>query len=299
VRGHLHSGGIPDFSKPSVTVIGLGSMGSALAAAILGAGYPTTVWNRTAERTRPLVASGADAATSVVEAIEVSRLVIVCLLDAASVTEVLDPAKNTLAGRVLVNLTNGTPAQARELAGRYDADYLDGGIMAVPPTIGSPDAFVFYSGSRSAFDINRAVLDLFGESRYVGDDAGLAALHDIALLSGMYGMFIGSMHALALVHSAGIPATTFAPLLKRYVEAMLGFVDGAAEQIDKRDYDVGSSSNIGMQSAAYVNLIDAARDQGISPELIAPLGPLMARRVAAGHGHEDLAGVVELLKEGK
>jgi hypothetical protein len=25
----------------------------------------------------------------------------------------------------------------------------------------------------------------------------------------------------------------------------------------------------------------------------------MARRVAAGHGHEDLAGVVELLKEGK
>jgi hypothetical protein len=36
-----------------------------------------------------------------------------------------------------------------------------------------------------------------------------------------------------------------------------------------------------------------------SPELIAPLGPLMARRVAAGHGHEDLDGVVELLKEGK
>ena len=124
-------------------------------------------------------------------------------MDMASVTDVLDPAKDVLAGRVVVNLTNGTPAQARELAGRYDSDYLDGGIMAVPPTIGTPDAFVFYSGSRSAFDTNRAVLDLFGESRYVGDDAGLAALHDIALLSGMYGMFIGSLHALCPGHVGG------------------------------------------------------------------------------------------------
>jgi 3-hydroxyisobutyrate dehydrogenase-like beta-hydroxyacid dehydrogenase len=299
VRGHPHSVGMTDFSKPSVTMIGLGAMGSALAGAVLAAGYPTTVWNRTPERAQPLVDRGAVAATSVEEAIEASRLVIVCLLDAGSVTDVLDPVKEALAGRVLVNLTNGTPAHARELAGRYDADYLDGGIMAVPPMIGGPGAFVFYSGSRSAFDTNRAVLDVFGESRYVGDDAGLAALHDIGLLSGMYGMFIGSLHALALVGSAGIPATTFAPLLKRYVEAMLGFVDGAAEQIDQRDYTIGVVSNIGMQSAAFVNLIETARDQGVSPELIAPLGPLMARRVAAGHGQEDLTGVVELLKEVK
>jgi 3-hydroxyisobutyrate dehydrogenase-like beta-hydroxyacid dehydrogenase len=290
---------MPDFTKPSVTVIGLGAMGSALAAAVLAGGYPTTVWNRSPERTQPLVASGAVAAATPAEAIEASRLVIICLLDLASVTDVLDPAKDALAGRVLVNLTNGTPAQARELAGRYDADYLDGGIMAVPPMIGSPDAFIFYSGSRSAFDTNRAVLDLFGESRYVGDDAGLAALHDIALLSGMYGMFMGSMHALALVTSAGIPAANFAPLVKRYIEAMLVFVDGAAEQIDNQDYTINVVSNVGMQSAAFVNLLETARDQGVSPELIAPLGPLMARRVAAGHRHEDLAGVIELLKEVK
>lgn len=290
---------MPDFSKPSVTVIGLGSMGSALATAVLAGGYPTTVWNRTPQRAQPLQAKGAIVADTVTEAIDASRLVIVCLLDAASVTEVLDPAKDALAGRVLVNLTNGTPTQARELEARYDVDYLDGGIMAVPPMIGTPDAFVFYSGSRSAFDTNRDVLDLFGESHYVGVDAGLAALHDVALLSGMYGMFMGSMHALALIRSAGIEAASFAPQVKRYITSMLGFVDGAAEQIDKRDYTIGVVSNIGMQSAAFVNLLDTARGQGISPELIAPLEPLMARRVAAGHGHEDLTGVVELLKEDK
>ena len=142
MRAQLHSGGMPDFSKPSVTVIGLGAMGSALAGAVLDAGYPTTVWNRTPERMQPLVARGAVAAAGVGEAIEASRLVIVCLLDVASVTDVLDPVKDALAGRVLVNLTNGTPAQARVLAGRYDADYLDGGIMAVAPQIGGPDAVI-------------------------------------------------------------------------------------------------------------------------------------------------------------
>ena len=41
---------------------------------------------------------------------------VVCLLDHGSVHEVLDPAADALAGRVLVNLTTGTPEQARELA---------------------------------------------------------------------------------------------------------------------------------------------------------------------------------------
>jgi hypothetical protein len=50
-----------------------------------------------------------------------------------------------------------------------------------------------------------------------------------------------------------------------------------------------------MQAAAYHNLIDAAHEQGVSPELIAPLYPLMLRRVAEGHGHEDNVGLIELL----
>jgi 3-hydroxyisobutyrate dehydrogenase-like beta-hydroxyacid dehydrogenase len=288
---------MPDLSKPAVTVLGLGAIGTALAEALLKAGYPTVVWNRTPERSRPLVAKGATQAATPAEAVAASRLVLFCLLDYESVTDVLDATGDALTGRVLVNLTNGTPKQAREIATRYEADYLDGGIMAVPPMIGGPGAFLFYSGSRSAFDTNRAVLDVFGESLYVGTEPGLAALHDIGLLSGMYGMFAGVLHAFAFVGTEGVAATAFAPLLKRYVGAMLGFIDGAAEQIDKNDYTIDVVSNLAMQSAGYVNLTQSAHEQGISPQLLAPLGPLMARRVADGHGHEDLAGVVELLKK--
>jgi 3-hydroxyisobutyrate dehydrogenase-like beta-hydroxyacid dehydrogenase len=41
-------------NKGNVTVLGLGDMGSALAEAVLKHNYATTVWNRSAEKTKPL-----------------------------------------------------------------------------------------------------------------------------------------------------------------------------------------------------------------------------------------------------
>jgi 3-hydroxyisobutyrate dehydrogenase-like beta-hydroxyacid dehydrogenase len=290
---------MPDLSKPPVSVVGLGAMGTALADALLAAGYPTTVWNRSAAKADPLVAKGAVQAETAAEAITASRLVIVCLLDYQSGYEVLGANPGALSGRVLVNLTTGTPAQGRDMAAwaaQRDADYLDGGIMAVPPMIATPAAFLLYSGSRSAFDTYRHVLDSLGESRYLGSDPGMAALQDLALLSGMYGMIMGVLHAFALVGTEGVEAAAFAPLLSRVLDSMSGFVPGAAEQIDKGDYTIGVVSNLAMQAAAYGNLLQVAEDQGLSSELLAPLRPLMDRRVADGHGHEDLTGVIELLK---
>ncbi|WP_040407684.1 NAD(P)-dependent oxidoreductase [Amycolatopsis nigrescens] len=288
-----------DLSKPAVTVLGLGAMGTALAEALLAAGHPTTVWNRSAAKAEPLAAKGATVAATPAEAIAVNRLVVVCLLDYQSVYDVLGADLGPSFGRVLVNLTSGTPAQAREFAAwaaERGADYLDGGIMAVPPMIGSPSSFLLYSGSHGAFEDYRAVLDNFGESRYLGADAGKAAVYDFALLSGMYGMFMGILHSFALIHAEGIEVQSFAPMLNRWLSGMAEFTSGAAEQIDKGDYSLNVVSSLGMQATAYDELLEFASDQGISPELLAPLGPLMARRVADGHGHENVTGVIELLK---
>ncbi|MGP4015719.1 NAD(P)-dependent oxidoreductase [Saccharopolyspora sp. 5N708] len=286
--------------EPVVSVLGLGAMGTALAEALLATGHRTTVWNRTAEKADPLVARGAARADTAADAIIASRLVVVCLLDYDSVSQVLAPHTDVLAGRTLVNLTNGTPGQARRMAAwaaDHGADYLDGGIMAVPPMIATPAAFLLYSGPSGVFEKSRPVLDVFGESVYLGSDPGMAALHDLALLSGMYGTIMGALQAFAMVRSAGVPTTEFAPLLSRWMGSMGGWPAAAAEQIDKGDYRDGVVSNLAMQAAAYPNFRAAAEELGISFELLAPLHSLMRRRVADGHGHEDLTGVIELLKK--
>jgi 3-hydroxyisobutyrate dehydrogenase-like beta-hydroxyacid dehydrogenase len=279
------------------TVLGLGAMGSALAEALLAAGHPTTVWNRSATRPEP---RGSVRATKAQDAVAATELVVVCLLDHHSVRDVLGAA-GPLDGKTIVNLTSCSPEQARDLAAwttERGADYLDGGIMAVPPMIATPAAFILYSGSQAAFEQARPVLDRFGESHYLGTDPGSAAVYDLSLLSGMYGLLAGILHAYAVVGAEGVAATTFAPLLTRWLTTMVGFAASAAEQIDSGDYATGVVSPLAMQSTAFTELLHLAEHNGISPELIAPLGPLMARRVADGHGHEDITGVIELLKKG-
>ncbi|MFE5870036.1 hypothetical protein ACFQ6V_15495 [Streptomyces roseifaciens] len=69
------------------------------------------------------------------------------------------------------------------------------------------------SGEREVFDAHREALERLGAAHFAGAEPGLAALLDIALLSGMYGLFSGVFHALALADSANVPAAEFVPLL--------------------------------------------------------------------------------------
>ncbi|MFF9853590.1 NAD(P)-dependent oxidoreductase [Streptomyces litmocidini] len=285
--------------KTSVSLLGLGAMGAALARAWLAAGHPLTVWNRTPARVEALAAEGAKAADGAAGAVAASDLVVVCLLDDGSVGSALDGVD--LAGKDLVNLTTTTPAQARARAawaGERGARYLDGGIMAVPPMIGVPEAggYVFYSGSRELFELHRAVLAVPVGTEYVGEDAGFAALHDVALLSGMYGMFAGAAHAFALIRREDIDPVAFAPLLSGYLSAMADpYVLQTADRLKSGDLTTGVVSRLAMQVAGTPTFLATAEGQGVSTELLRPYFELMRRRLDVGSGEEDLTGVVDLL----
>ncbi|MBB6409267.1 NAD(P)-dependent oxidoreductase [Mesorhizobium sangaii] len=282
-----------------ITVIGLGAMGTALTEAFLDKGHVVTVWNRSPAKAQALAAKGAIVAASVEDAVRASPVIVVCLLVYDTVHEALAPVWEALSGRTLVNLTNGTPEQARAMsqwAVTHGANYVDGGIMAVPPMIGGQHALILYSGSRQGFDMHSEQLGALGTSKYLGEDAGMAPLHDIALLAGMYGLFGGVMQALALTGSAGIPAGEFVPLLMSWLQAMQGGLPKWAEQIDAGDHTSDVASNLGMQAEAYVNLIDASKAAGISTELMLPMQGLMKRGVAAGKANADLTSLVELLR---
>ncbi|MFI0818900.1 NAD(P)-dependent oxidoreductase [Streptomyces sp. NPDC021098] len=283
-----------------ITVLGLGAMGAAMARAWLYAGYEVTVWNRTASRAEPLAAEGATVAATAGEAVAGGGLVVVCLLDDASVGLVLDGVG--LGGKDLVNVTTSTPGQARERAewaGARGARYLDGGVMAVPPMIGVADsgAYVFYSGSPELFAAHRDALAVPAATRYVGADPGSAALHDVALLSAMTGMFAGVSHAFALMRAdAGefVPRE-FAALLIEWLTAMAPYANGVATHLETGDYTLGVTSNLAMMVEGNGTLLRTAAEQGVSAELLSPFMGLMERRLAAGHGDEGTTGVIDLL----
>ncbi|WP_328329372.1 NAD(P)-binding domain-containing protein [Kribbella sp. NBC_00382] len=285
--------------KTPVTVLGLGAMGTALARTFLAAGHPTTVWNRTPGRSPELDDLGVARARTAGDAITSSPLVVVCLLDDASVRSTVEPVAPELARRTLVNLTNGTPEQARrtaDWAAQQGAQYPDGGIMAVPAMIGGPASFILYSGSVETFEQHRDDLAVLGRPTYAGSDPGLAALQDLALLSAMYGMFGGVAHALAMVSSEKLSPTAFTDvLLVPWLTAMLGSVTRMAKDLEYGAAPGQAGSNLAMQAGAFGNFIDASEAQGVDPLLLRPIRSLLDRAIVEGHGDEGLAVLVRLL----
>ena len=162
-----------------VTVIGLGPMGQAMATALMKAGVPVTVWNRTPSRAAELVASGATLVPTPADAIAASELTILSLTDYRAMYDILDGAVSTLAGTTIVNLSSDTPDVTRDAAAwaaQHDARFLAGGVMVPAPMVGTDAAYVYFSGPEAVLRAHETVLRLLGTPRYVGEDPGLAQL---------------------------------------------------------------------------------------------------------------------------
>ncbi|MFB9903806.1 NAD(P)-dependent oxidoreductase [Allokutzneria oryzae] len=285
-------------STSEVTVIGLGTLGAALAAALIRTGHRVTVWNRTPAKADALVAQGAARADTVAEAVAASPLLIVCVFDTAAVRELIGPYGSALSGKAVVNLTTGSPEEARSLAEWAAArgiSYLDGAVMAVPEAVGTPDAFVLYSGSREVFDAHRRSLDSLGASHFLGTDAGVAEFHDLGLLSAGYATMTGFLHAAALVGTAGVTARDFLPLATSWLTGVVAFLADLAREVDSGDY-AGGASSVAINQVAVGNIVRASRAAGIAPDVLLPLKELLDTGAADGNGSDSFASLVELLR---
>ncbi|GAB3119803.1 NAD(P)-binding domain-containing protein [Streptomyces calidiresistens] len=282
----------------SFTLLGLGAMGRALAAAALDAGHSPTLWNRTPGRAGELLARGAREAASAREAITSADLIIVCLYDHASVHETLDPESDALRGRTLINLTTTTPEEARELsawAAQRDIAYLDGAVMSVPGAIGSAEALILYSGSPEVFTTHREFLNTWAGSTHEGEDPGLASLWDLALLSGMYSMFAGFLQGVAMLQSAGVGAAEYAERAAPFLASMTELLGHSTEHLDKRDYGEPLQS-LEWTTTLLDTITRAASEQGITPAPVDMVQRLIRRQIDAGHGAEDFDRIIESMR---
>ncbi|WP_380283954.1 NAD(P)-dependent oxidoreductase [Kitasatospora purpeofusca] len=284
-----------------VAVLGLGLMGRALAGAFLRAGHPTTVWNRTPGKADELAAAGARPAATPEEAVGAAGLVVVCVFDHTAVRALLDRLdaadRGLLAGRVLVDLTSGTAAGAREHAARVAAaggGYLDGAILAVPPAIGTPEAVVLYSGAQADFERHAPALRSLAPdaTTHLGEDHGLSALHDAAVLGLMWSVLNGFLHGAALLGAAGADAAAFAPLAARSTVTVAGWLADYARQIDAGAYPADDAT-LETHAAAMDHLAEESAALGVSTELPDLVRALAGRALAAGRGGESYAALIE------
>ncbi|MEU4319003.1 NAD(P)-binding domain-containing protein [Nocardia fluminea] len=280
-------------SETSVAVIGLGLMGRSLAGAFLAAGHPTTVWNRTPAKAEGLVAQGARLAPTVGDALRASAITILCVTDYPAVRELF--GTNDVDGTTLLNLTSGDSAQARDTARWFEqrgARYLDGAIMAVPQTIGTPDAMILHSGPQADFDAHRETLRALGTVSYLGADHGLAALYDVAGLTMMWSVLNAWLQGTAMLRTAGIDAATFAPFAQMMAAGVATWLPGYAEQIDSGSYPAEVAA-LETDARSMAHLIEECEALGVNAQLPKLFKALADRSIAAGHGGEQYPVLIE------
>ena len=283
-----------DFTEPAhVTVIGLGDMGAALADSFLTAGHNTTVWNRTPSKADDLVSLGAIRAASVRDAVDASELLVVCVTDYDAVTATLGLVED-FAGKTVLNVTSGSASGARAMGAWMTARngvYLDGAILAMTSEMGSDKAgTVFCSGPRSAWDQHEFTLRALGSGiQWLGADAGLTGLYDVAALGVTWGVLNSFLHAAALFEAVGEDPRSMLPLVQTTLQNVSGWLPGYVDQIEAGVFP--PDGDIRAQLSAIENLLGESKAAGINtdlPELFKSLGSRAVSDGDGAHGYPAL-----------
>ena len=152
-------------AKPAVAVIGLGRMGSGIAHSLLRGGFPVTVYNRTEEKMRPLVAAGATAAATPAEAARAANFVVTSLMSDASVFAVVEGPHGLLAGlgRDAVHISASTISvdATRLLVGLHvghGSEYLAAPVLGRPNSATAGELVALVCGKQSVFESSRRVI---------------------------------------------------------------------------------------------------------------------------------------------
>ncbi|WP_327586818.1 NAD(P)-binding domain-containing protein [Nonomuraea sp. NBC_00507] len=283
-----------------MTVIGLGSMGTALAEAFVKAGHPTTVWNRTAAKAAPLVAMGARHTEAIEDAVAASPLVITCLTTFDDTRVALRPARASLRGRALVTLNSGSPSGARETAAwalDHGARFLAGAVKNVPSAVGAPDTLLCYSGDKRAFEEFETTLKVLGgDTVHLGDEADLAALYEMAVGAMLLPALVGFFQGAAAVQARGLEVNTMVRFTGKWLDMIKSQLPIYAKEIDSGVYtDAASSVNLFLAAAAHDE--DLAKETNVDTAWLAPLHDLMRRAAEAGHGDHSISALTEVLRK--
>ena len=127
--------------------IGLGLMGSGMSMNLVKAGFPVTVWNRTASKMEPLLEAGAKGAGSPKEVAENSDIVVSIVTDSQDVEEVILGPEGAIhgarPGAVVIDMSTISPSVTRRIAeelgekgvGMLDAPVSGGAIGARDGTL--------------------------------------------------------------------------------------------------------------------------------------------------------------------
>jgi len=286
-------------TRPSVGFIGLGRMGTQLAANVARAGFPLMVWNRTAAKAEAFAeAVPCRQAGDPVELARASDIVVTMVSDGEVLDAIFDdPVVSALAGGILIDMSTIGPSFAVEFARRLRA----GGVEFVEaPVSGSTQAAadatltILLGAEADAMDRALPLLsELSAKVVHLGPP-GTASLAKLAINNLIYGINQCLSESLVLAERGGLDRT-------QIYDAFLASAAAAPVMFYRRDAfldpgDVETSFTLALAEKDLRLTTELADDLG-SPMPQAELNHRVARQaMSAGLADRDVSIVAEFLR---
>ncbi len=206
--------------KTQVGFIGLGTMGTPMATNIAKAGFPLTVWNRTASKVEPLLRVGAKAGKTPAHVAAEVDVVITMVSQPKDVeTVVLGPdgvLEGIKPGAVLVDMSTVSPATSRKLAGAVTTkrvEFLDAPVVGSKGPAIEGSLVILVGGLPGTLERVRLILSAMGKTIIHAGGVGSGAALKLATNLMLAHLAAGFAEGLLLVQKAGLDP-------KKYLEVL-------------------------------------------------------------------------------
>lgn len=288
-------------TRERIGFIGLGIMGSRMAANLAAAGFELTVWNRTAATAEAFAAEhGVGVAATPAELAAASDVVIKIVVNGEQVEEILFGEQGVVAGgregMLCIDMSTIAPQMALSLGerlGEHGIAFIDAPVTGSSPGAEAGTLTIMAGGSKA--DLQRAdpIFDVLGaKTVHCG---ALGQGQTIKVITNAIAASNAAVLAQALIvaRSAGVD-----------LEALTAVIDGGAA--DSRMAQLKAKPMIDRQYDTLFRLDHMIKDVDLALELAAAEGipfdyaartrELMAEASAEGFGEVDFAALFEALQ---
>ncbi|MEU3889973.1 NAD(P)-dependent oxidoreductase [Streptomyces sp. NPDC029041] len=277
----------------TVSVLGTGIMGAAMARNLARAGHTVRVWNRTRAKAEPLDAEGVGVADSPAQAVQDADVVLTMLYDGPAALDTLREAAPALRpGTVWVQSTTAGMEGVAELAAfarEHGLVFYDAPVLGTRQPAEAGKLTVLAAGPTEGREKVTPVFDAVGaRTVWCGEDGALAGATRLKLVANSWVLAVTAAagEALALSKALGVDPHGFFDLVAGGPLDM-GYLRAKSELLLE---DRLTPPQFAVTTAAKDArlIVQAGTDHGVRLDIAEAAATRMERAAAQGHADEDM-----------
>lgn len=283
-------------SKPTIAVLGTGTLGFPVARNLARAGFEVSAWNRTGDKAAPLAVDGVSVDSAVADAVADVDAVITLLADGSAVEEIMEEgAPATKSGALWIqSSTVGIAATERlsEIASEHGLVFVDAPVLGTKEPAEKGELVVFASGPEAAREQCEPIFEAIGKAtRWVGE-AGAGQRFKLVINTWLLAAVEGVAEAISLARALGLDpndvldALSGGPLDMPYLQLK-------GKVMIERNFEPSFKASLAGKDAGLV--LEAAERVELELPLVEAVHGAFEQAVELGHAEKDMASVVEVV----